>query len=153
MWLRNITVWSASVLFVVIVSGAWFVLQPAAAQNQPGPVVQKAAKDDKLAKLLKDRYDRAAKVFETARAEFLAGRALNQERICQWSAKMLEAELEWKPSNRIQAHIAHLDRIKELHTQEKQRFEVGASGALTFAVAEHALTEAELWLAREKAKK
>lgn len=153
MWLRNIAVWGASVVLVVIVSGAWFVLQPAAAQNQPAPVVQEPAKDNKLAKLLKDRYDRAAKVFELVRERYYNGRTNDTEILWRWSIKTLEAELDWKPQERIAAHLVHLERMQELHKMSKARVDVGAIDAVSFAFADHAVMEAELWLEREKAKK
>lgn len=153
MWLRNIAVWSVSVVLIVTVSGVWFVLQPAAAQNQPVPVVQEPAKDTKLLKLLKDRYDRAAKVYDIAREQYISGRTADSDLLCRWSVKSLEAELDWKPKDRIAAHTTHLQRIQKLHKEIKARFDVGVVHQVEFAIVDHALFEAELWLEREKAKK
>ena len=154
MWLRNLAVLSVSVVLIgSFVTGAWFALQPAAAQDQPTPVAQVAPQENKLPKLLKERYESAARTYEANYDEYLAGRTVVIDRCLLWSLKMLEAELDLKPAERVKAHVAHFDRMRQVYEIAKKKFDVGVMGPAQYGFAEHGLLEAELWLEREKAKK
>jgi RNA polymerase sigma factor (sigma-70 family) len=154
MFLRKITVWSASILVTAsLVTGAWFALQPAAAQVQPPAVAQQAPKDNKMQKLLKERYESAEKAFRANNERYVVGKESMPVWAYQWSLKMLEAELDWKPNERVRAHTSHLERMQRLNETEKNRLEVGVFGPTVYGVSEHGVLEAELWLEREKAKK
>jgi RNA polymerase sigma factor (sigma-70 family) len=154
MLLRKIAVWAASALVTAsLVTGAWFALQPATAQVQPPAVVQQAPKDNKMQKLLKERYESAARTFDANWKEYEAGRQAIPIWVYRWSLKTLEAELDWKPNERVKAYQAHHERMRNFEEINKPKFEVGTIGPSTYGVAEHGVLEAELWLEREKAKK
>jgi RNA polymerase sigma factor (sigma-70 family) len=154
MIIRKIAVWSASIMVTAsLVAGAWFTLQPAAAQVQPPVVAQQAPKDDKMQKLLKERYESAERTFDANWKEYSVGKQAIPIWVYRWSLKTLEAQVDWKPNARIKAYTAHYERMREFHDWDKQRFDVDSIGRATYGVSEHGVLEAELWLEREKAKK
>jgi len=154
MLLRKIAVCAASLLVTAsLIVGAWFALQPAAAQVQPPAVVQDAPKDNKLQKLAKERYESAARTYDAHREMYSTGKNSMPDQWYQWSLKALEAELDWKPNERTKAYTAHYERMRGIHDIEKRKFDVDTIGPAVYGFAEHGVLEAELWLGREKAKK
>src|SRR5262249_17456936 len=122
MLLRKIAICAASLLVTAsLIAGAWFTLQPAAAQVQPPAVVQDAPKDKKLQKLLKERYESAERTFEASWAVYKVGKDAIPFWVYHWSVKMLEAEMDWKPNERLKAYAAHLERMRTFHEVEKQK--------------------------------
>ena len=153
MWLRNIALVSAVVMLIgSVITGAWFAVPPAAAQIQKPAGVPDEPKKSKLPELLKKRYESALRTYDAATEVFRAGR--DGPDVCyQWSLKVLEAQLDWKPADRVKAHVAHRDRMRPVYDLMKARYNLGNKGAFDYGIAEHGLFEAELWLEREQAKK
>lgn len=155
MWMRKLAVLAASMLVSMSLGAvAWLAMQPAAAQDKgPSVILKKAVEPDRIAKLVKDRFESAVKTYQAVKEEFIAGRITTRDRLYEWSLKVLEAEKELKPSQNLKALISHLERMRTVHETAKLKFDVGQLGQSDYGIFEHGLLEAELWVEREKAKK
>jgi hypothetical protein len=131
----------AAVLGVLSLGGA----NPVPSQKKDD-APKKAAQGGDLAKLAKARLEAAEKVYK---ARYMGqGGAVHEARY-QDSIRWLNAELDVasKKEERVGAYSAHLQRMKEWHKSNPD----DASGPITIATFESFRSEAEYWLARERA--
>lgn len=72
----------------------------------------------------------------------------------QWSQRILEAELELANEHaaRLAAYEAHVKRMQDVEQMSKKHYEAGRLPLVGYSEAKFFRAEAELWLAKEKAK-
>jgi RNA polymerase sigma factor (sigma-70 family) len=152
--LRTYGVVMLSLLMIGIPAGvlAYHALadEPKEPKKEPPPA---ARASDALEELLKQRAEVAREGLKVARQEFQAGVGTG-EALAVWSRKVAEAELD--RGNR-QAGLAaledHVARVKEWEKVTQARFDAGRVSPQDLAAARYARLDAEIWLARVKAKK
>lgn len=101
-------------------------------------------------------YDEAVKWSQqTRRAGDLILVLAKSEDVAAWSLRWLDAqrEISGKQEDQIAALEAHLKRLKELQQRVAEMNKAGLVPSLDVSAVEFHCTEAELWLAREKAKR
>jgi len=104
--------------------------------------------------LLKARLEVARKGYAEARQLYKqAGRA-SADQVCTWSYRWLQAQraISSKKDNQIAALEAHRERLQDLQQRVKTMYQSGLVSLLEVTTVEFHRLEAELWLAREKAK-
>jgi hypothetical protein len=115
----------------------------------PAPAAQAG---DELGELLKQRAEVARQGLKAAQAEFQAGHG-TIEQLVGWSRKIAEAELD--RGNRKAGLVAleeHIELVKDLEKVSRVRFDAGRISPQELAAARYARLDAEIWLARVKAK-
>jgi RNA polymerase sigma factor (sigma-70 family) len=149
--LRTYGVVLLSLLMIGIPAG---VLAYRALADEPTKEPPPAARaDDALEELLKQRAEAAREGFKAAQQEFRAGVGTG-EALAGWSRKIAEAELD--RGNRkagLAALEEHVERLKELEKVTQARFDAGRVSPQDLVAARYARLDAEIWLARVKAKK
>jgi hypothetical protein len=116
-----------------------------------GPAAAAQAGDE-LGELLKQRAEVARQGLKAAQEESQAGRG-TIEQLVGWSRKIAEAELD--RGNRkagLAALEEHVERAKEFEKASRARFDAGRISPQELAAARYARLDAEIWLARVKAK-
>lgn len=106
------------------------------------------------APLKKTMLEEARKVFEQTVARYKNGVAGAVEELYQWSGRWLEAELDLgaDAAARTAALKAHLDRMKEVEKMAVALAKTGQGRDSDAAASRYFRTQAELWLARGRAK-
>jgi RNA polymerase sigma factor (sigma-70 family) len=117
------------------------------------PPADKAKADDEIKALLKARADTAETVVNARYQEFVAGRG-TLDILLRYSEKRLEAELEQtdKKEEQLAALKKHLELMQEIEKINQARFDAGRVSIADLAASQLARIEAELRLARAKAK-
>jgi RNA polymerase sigma factor (sigma-70 family) len=165
MWMTKLKVATAAVLAVTVLgTSAGVVALRTAAGEQPTvknespakpPAKEGAARDDVrvIAELAQARLKAAREVNEGLRQQFLAGRD-GAESLLLWSPHLLEAELDVaaNKAERLAALQAYVDRMKEYEKLTQRMFEAGHAVSTDLSKAKFLRLEAELRLAKEKAK-
>jgi hypothetical protein len=107
---------------------------------------------DELGELLKQRVEVAQQGLKAAQEEFKAGNG-TMEQLTGWSRKIAEAELDRGNGKAgLAALEEHVERVKELEKASRARFDAGLISPQELAAARYARLDAEIWLARVKAK-
>jgi RND family efflux transporter MFP subunit len=121
--------------------------------NQYSVGVRYPEKD--LKALSKARLDAAEKAYTLAMKSFAQlGQGSDPEYFYRWSRRWLSAqrEMSTKKEDQVAALEAHLKRMQDLQKRVITMNKVGQGPVRDVAAAEFYQAEAELWLAREKAK-
>jgi hypothetical protein len=117
------------------------------------PAADKARADDEVQALLKERLEVAKDGYEACMQEFQAGRA-SHEQVWEWSRKVLEAELDRtdKKDERLALLKKYVEGMQDVEKITKARYDAGRLSITDLDAAKLARIEAQLRLAREKAK-
>ncbi len=102
------------------------------------------------AKLAAARVDAATAVLEAVKATSAAGRDTT-ESVYTWSVRLLNSQLD-SGAKTAAATGDHLQRMKELETAVKTRFEQGLAPKTDSLATAYYRAEAEHWAARKKMK-
>jgi multidrug resistance efflux pump len=142
---------------VVAIPGAGPVDKP---EKEAGP--EEARDLGNLKALFQARIDAAHRAYEeavkssqqTKRVGELIIPVAKPEDVATWSLRWLNAqrEMSGKKEDQIAALEAHLKRMKELQQRVTEMNKNGLASSLEVSAVEFHRREAELWLAREKAK-
>jgi RNA polymerase sigma-70 factor (ECF subfamily) len=151
---------------VGIAAGAgWLAYGSLAAEPPPPAATAPAAarkgeeprKEDATAALRKKKLQAAEQVYILRLKHLIGGTDNRAEDLYAWSKRWLESETEVNDGReaRLKALRAHLDRMKELEKQTRERVEAGLKNFRPedASAAEYARTEAEIWLKAEEEKK
>jgi hypothetical protein len=119
-------------------------------KEAPSPATQAG---DALEGLLKQRAEVAREGLKAAQDDFQAGRSPG-EALADWSRKLAVAEMDRGHRKAGLAALEdHVNRVKELEKAAQARFDAGRISPQDLAAARYARLDAEIWLARVKAKK
>jgi len=125
--------------------------EPKATKKEAGASATKPG--DALEDLLKQRAEVAREGLKAAQNDFRAGRGTG-EALADWSRKLAEAEMD--RGNRkagLAALEEHVQRVKQLEKMAQRQVDAGIISARDLAAVRYTRLDAEIWLARVKAKK
>ncbi len=119
-------------------------------EEPPAPPVKG---DEEIKALLKAKVEVAETVVKARMQEFLAGRGTLSV-LLEFSRKWLDAELERAETKeeKLAALKTHLERMQEVEKVNKERYDAGRVSIAELASAQYERIDAELMLARAKAK-
>jgi hypothetical protein len=111
------------------------------------------AAEDEVTKLAQERLEAAREVYRLLQAQIKTGSVSPQE-LCLWSPHLLDAELDvaTTKAERVAALKAHVNLMKDNERFVKALVDVGRAPATELGKAKVLRLEAELRLAKEKAK-
>jgi hypothetical protein len=128
----------------------WFLVGTALAV---APGSAEAGDPPALSDLKKARVETARLAYEASFQALNAGK-VDAERVYLWSVRLLEAQrdLSDKEAERLTALEGHLDRMKGLRKVAEARYKLGQTHQGEVFAADYYIAEAEIWLARVKAR-
>jgi RNA polymerase sigma factor (sigma-70 family) len=127
--------------------------QAAPADKKEDPPAPPGKEDDEVEKLLQARVEAADTEATRRYQEFQAGRG-TLHLLLSSSVKRLEAELERtdKKDEQLAALKKHVELMRDVEKENQKRFDEGRVSPADLASSQHARIDAELRLARAKAK-